>query len=432
MVNRFILAFKERWNSANGSLQLSQLLRAGIIFIMTILTARLCSTKLEMSKIETIILTFSSLSFFWVSGFINTYLPEQKRNPESADNALKNLLFIFGICGALVAQIVLYPLIKGNSYLIFPTFLLYQLSFSIDYFLFAKGRLKLLKEYAISNFIISILVFFIVLKQYPNVEGFLYGLFGVSFLRIIFYLITIKLPFDLKSRALHDSILFFKRSWTYLLVMLLNGIFLYSDSWIVKSFCLPSVFLIYRYGGREIPIVQILSNATSNHQSRVVISKDNEIIKKELVQENIRLQWLCFPLAIIFCLFSSNLFKFLYGNVLLDAAPIFSIYTLTTIPRMIQPQGILLGLGHQNAMLRISAIEVLFNIAADFILLYFFGIYGIAFASFLAYSLEKLLQVYYLNKHEQIELSQYVQIKLFMVFSICLVVGLVLRLSVFR
>jgi len=61
----------------------------------------------------------------------------------------------------------------------------------------------------------------------------------------------------------------------------------------------------------------------------------------------------------------------------------------------------------------------------------FYGIAGIAFATFLAFYLSKIFLVFYTQKTLGIKLSEYLNLKTYLIFTSLLYIAFVLELSIF-
>jgi Na+-driven multidrug efflux pump len=101
----------------------------------------------------------------------------------------------------------------------------------------------------------------------------------------------------------------------------------------------------------------------------------------------------------------------------LASAPIFNIYLLIVVSRLLFPQTILLSLQKNSIIFRATLIEWVANIALDGFFLYFFGMKGIAFATVIAYLIEKAILAYYCNK-EGFRFADYVPVKAWILYSL--------------
>ena len=100
-----------------------------------------------------------------------------------------------------------------------------------------------------------------------------------------------------------------------------------------------------------------------------------------------------FPLSGILLLLSGPVFELAFGPDFSSAVPIFDIYLLLVIPRLLFPQSILRGLGLTRYMAVSAGIELALNVGLSILGLIWWGIEGIAMATVVAFMVEKIILV---------------------------------------
>ena len=97
----------------------------------------------------------------------------------------------------------------------------------------------------------------------------------------------------------------------------------------------------------------------------------------------------------------------------------FNIYLLLLIPRLIFPQSVLIAGGQTRVQLYISIAEFVVNITSSLLLMQVMGLAGIAFGTVIAFVLEKLCMVFYLQ-HQGIQPGSYIPLNWLMLYSFLL------------
>ena len=122
-------------------------------------------------------------------------------------------------------------------------------------------------------------------------------------------------------------------------------------------------------------------------------------------------------LTAILLLISKPLFPILFNPDFAASATIFNIYLLLVISRLMMPQTILNGLKITTPIMGASFFELVVNVALSLIFVQFWGLPGIAFATFLAYLFEKVILSVVVRQRLGFRLSDYLPIGLFYIYS---------------
>lgn len=306
---------------------------------------------------------------------------------------------------------------------------IFSLFNSVSYnteFLFARsGRNRALLWYAIANAALYVLCFALLyLPGEAALSVLLKALAGLGILRGAFSLI-ISLGHDSEKayrQSRKDILLFISLASPLILATLIAGSMGHVDSLLVKFFYKndPDVFVIFQYGAREFPLVALMANSFSAVMAGVLVKNNcSASAKKELQAGSTRLMHLLFPASIAIMILAPTLFESVYGSRFFPAAEIFIIYLLLSIPRLIFPQTLMTAMQRNRLLLSVSAIEWVINLVLSIVLLNFFGIKGIAFATFIAYLFDKVALMVLLNRRN-IPPAAYTQIGVWLVYSLLL------------
>ena len=219
--------------------------------------------------------------------------------------------------------------------------------------------------------------------------------------------------------------LFLKKISPYILSLIIGGSMAYIDSIFISHYYSNADFAIYRYGARELFFVTLMANAFSNAMSAELSTHHNNGNIAEgiasIKNRSTRLMHLLFPVTILLLLGSKYIFPLVFTAQFSASVPIFNIYLLLIISRLIFPQTVLLGIQKNKVLFRATAIEWVSNIILDAVFILFFmqfghGMEGVAFATVLAYLLEKIILAWYCGK-EGISFASYVPVKEWVLYS---------------
>jgi O-antigen/teichoic acid export membrane protein len=201
----------------------------------------------------------------------------------------------------------------------------------------------------------------------------------------------------------------------------------YIDKILVTNFFGIDGLAIYESGAKEFPLVTALVGAIASALIADVASN----LKDGLEQIKSRTKKIMLPLfasSAILMFLSPYLFPIVFNAAFKDAALIFNIYLLILSSRILLPQTVLIGLNKTEIILYVSIIEITFNLTLSLIFLYFFGMAGIAFASVIAFMIERLLLIYYNQKKYNIRLSQYCDVRAYSLYTLFLIGSFVLSM----
>ena len=404
-------------------MQAFQLLRQGSVIIGAILLPNLGVEQEIIGHFEQLLYIGYSLSFFWVAGLVQGLL-----SSFSDYNAVDRQRFLFSAYGlltgisCLVALILLaYPNLvfslftKGqplpyyNIFIVYlflntPTFLLENI------FLLRKDYSKIY-YYGIFSF-----VTYLVALVLPVILGysFWYVLFGLSIAALFKHIYLLVLVSRAGASQLNRSLL---KNWLVLSLpliayTLLGGLMQTFDGWIINYWYAgdPERFAIFRYGARELPLVLALTAAFGS----AILPEIRENKEKSLASiklKSLRLFHLLFPVSILLLAFSDYWFPAVFTNAFRESVILFDIYLLIVSSRVIFSRTILVGLQDNQMVLWISLTELLINIGLSFYFIQIWGLAGVAAATLVAFSVEKLFLCLYLGYRHGIPVRSYTDLR---------------------
>lgn len=383
-----------------SSLQLFQLIRYGTFILIGIGFAKLGVSLSQIGSFETFILLNGLLSFFWVSGIINTLLAAYPKQSEEEKGVLLfntfALLVLLSATGAVLLYLLAGHLFSflhktGNSSLIQAAavyLLLNTPSFISEYILYLKGKKQPLILYAVANSFLTIVAALLPVVLGYEIVYSLYLLIASATAKLLFTGALLKqytLPvFNFKLQTSN-----FKLALPLMLSFLVSGSAEYIDGVIVKWKFDDMFFAIYRYGAKELPVLLIVSNTLST-ALLPAISTDLQKGIEQLKAKSLQLMHWFFPLTIVLLLTSPWLYKLVFSESFAYSALIFNIYLLLVIPRVLFPQTILTARGQTKFLLVSAILEMIINVSLSIYLAERMGLYGVAVGTLVAYSFDKL------------------------------------------
>ncbi len=428
------------------ALQFFQIFRFGILFLISVIFTK---TKLNIGEIgvyETFILIAGSVSFFWMGGMLQSLLSNFNNNKFFKSNEKSPLLFnvfILFVLFSLFSAILVFSLqpVIANIFSLsgdkipYMKILFMYLVFSgpanlIEYIYLLKNQSARIVIYGISTFTVQLFCVTVpVLLGYDLGYG-LYGLVFINMIRFIWLSILIYKysEFKLSIDYIKD---YLKLSLPLILSMLLSGSANYIDGFIISFRFSEASFAIFRYGARELPFIILLTNAFGNAMTPKIADIENRANSmKELKDGTLRLMHYLYPTAILFILTSKYLYPIVFNPQFLESATIFNIYILIILTRFVFARIILIGIQKTNIILYSSLIEIILNVCLSLILINYYGIVGVAYATVIAYAIEKMFLVIVLKYKYNINLREYLNIKTYIIYSIALLISFVVNLVI--
>ena len=394
----------------------------------------------DIGDYELLLFIASAISFFWVTGIIQSLLPlfnnsdsypfrkEQatKKSPEIF-NSFVLLLFL----SALIALLGFFlkdtiHVYKGGERLPYSNLLLLYILLSnpvclIEYIYLLYNKPVHILYYGIITFTLQVL--FVV---YPVMIGLglitgIWGLLLITAIRFVWLIILIR-----KYAVIKFSWSFIKEHLnlaTPLIVSsLLSGSAQYIDGSLVSAKFPPENFALFRFGAKEMPLLVTLAVGLNNamlsqFNSSQKLKNSLDILKKK----SLRLMHILFPISILLLFFSNDIFPFMFTTRFSHSADVFMVYLLLFMSRLIFPQTILIGLKKTKIVMIASILEIIFNIGLTLIMIPIYGIVGVALATVIIYLLEKILLILYNYYKLGIKPVEYISLKWYFAYSIILV-----------
>ena len=415
-----------------SALQIFQLIRFSTLILIGIVFAKLGIATSEIGQYETFLFLAGAVSFFWLNGLIQGFLPASGNQQSSGKtNSLFNVFYLLVAFSVLTVLFVFLfersvsGHILKSSEIPFLNYLLVYLLISspaslVEYIYLVRKQGKAMLVYGVVSYAALFLLVVLPPLLGSGIEYSMAGLVIHSVFRMVWLLILLfkfsNPEFDFAFIRNH-----LKSSYPLIFSMLLSGSGQYIDGFIITSYFDDATFAVFRFGAREFPLVLLLANAFSS--SMLPGFSDRSELKPNLerIRQNAQKLglWL-FPLSGVMMLLSHWAFPVVFNANFSGSATIFNIYLLLIVSRLLFPQTILIGLQKTREIMWASFLEIVVNVALSLWFVQLFGLPGVAYGTVCAYLFEKLFLMVLVKKNFDIHPSEYLNVKQHVLYSLIL------------
>jgi O-antigen/teichoic acid export membrane protein len=395
----------------------------------------------QLGYYEVIIFVVTSVSFFWSIGMKNALLSYCPSMPEVDKPVLlatvfwiltgfsllvSVLFFIFD--GYLVQLFTSFDFVPAMEYGALYLFVSVPLVL-IENVLYLRGDARSLMKY--SHWSHAVMLFFVGLAAILSAEltSFFIALILWSFIRWVYFLIFVfQGQWQLWSRKLAIAFILF--SLPIIFNVFLGSVMDMIDGLFVMHYFDESFFPVFRYGAREMPFSTLLFSSLSAAMIPLLIK--NGMSSKEVKVRVTRLMHFVFPVAILLMLLSPFIFPMVYNAEFKQSAFIFNIYLLILTSRVLLPQAYNFALHQHKVIVWTSILEIIVNVLLSFWWVQYWGVYGLAMATVVAYFIQKILLVLYNSRINHIPLRQYLPIKWYVIYVSFMVVAFLISNLIYQ
>ncbi|MBL7972069.1 MAG: polysaccharide biosynthesis C-terminal domain-containing protein [Prolixibacteraceae bacterium] len=415
-----------------SALQIFQLIRFSTLVLIGVVFTRSGLSATEIGQYETFLFLAGAVSFFWLNGLIQAFLPSVgELSVSDKSSALFNVFGLLAGFSLLTAGFVLLfensvsgYLLNGSGIPFLKYLLIYLLVSSpaslVEYIYLVRKQGRLMLIYGTVSFMLMFLLVVLPAVWGLDIQYCVAGLVVSSAFRLIWLLVLLfrnSIPvFDPEFILKH-----LKNAWPLIFSMLLSGSSQYIDGFIITSRFDEATFAVFRFGAREFPLVLILANAFSMSMLSDFSGQLNLKVNLEQIRTNSEKlgRWL-FPLSGGMMLVSHWAFPRIFNTSFAESATIFNIYLLLIVSRLLFPQTILIGLRKNQVIMWASFFEVVVNVTLSLLFMQFWGIAGVACGTVCAYIFEKLLLAGVVHKNYGCRISDYLNVKQHLLYSLLL------------
>ena len=430
-----------------SGLQLFQLMRPVVFLIISIVFTKSHLTRAEIGQWEMFMFIGGLMTFFWVTGIIQSLLPLYHRNktyrkigdngtPKSPEifNAFLLLCFfslLFFILGHSLKNNFSVFHLSGNVPFI-NLLLLYILLSSpvclIEYIYLLNNRSYRIFQYGLITFTAQMILIITPIILGRDIIWSIWGLLGITGIRWIWLLILLRRYTEMKI-----SVKFMKEHLylgaPLILTSLISGSAQYTDGVIISAvYRDPAMFAWFRYGAKEFPLVLMLASGLSN--AMLPEFSTRERMKESLAKIRVmskRLMNLLFPIVMLIMLFTRWLYPRMFNPEFQKSADIFLIYSLLIIPRLVFPQTVIVGRKKTHITLFAAILELVINIPLSLLMIKWgYDIIGVALSTFIVYTIGKIFLAGYLWIKMNIKPSDYIPVRLYAFYSVVIAILFIL------
>ena len=415
-----------------------QLMKPVVFLIISIVFTKSHLTRADIGKWEMFMFIAGLVTFFWVTGIIQSLLPLYHRNKtfrKIGDNGSEKSPEIFNafllLCFFSLIVFAFGHAYKGNFSvfkfsgnvpflnLLFLYILLSSPVCLVEYIYLLNNRSHRIFQYGLYTFMIQSVVVILPVVLGKDIIWAIYGLLAITGVRWIWLIILLR-------RYAEMTVSWeFMKEHLYLgapliLTSLISGSAQYTDGIIISAvYRDPAMFAWFRYGAKEFPLVLMLANGLSNAMLSEFSTREKmrESLAKIKVKSK-RLMHLLFPLTIVIMLSTRWLYPRMFNPDFQKSADIFLVYSLLIIPRLVFPQTIIVGRKKTHISLIAAILELIINIFLSFFMISKgYNLVGVALATFIAYLFGKAFLVGYCWNKMNIKPSEYIPVKLYLIYS---------------
>jgi O-antigen/teichoic acid export membrane protein len=418
-----------------------------IFLIISIVFTKSKLTSQDIGQWEMFMFIAGLLTFFWVTGIIQSLLPLYHRNKtyrKVGDNGSAKspelfnaflLLCLFSLLFFILGQALKsnFSVFHNRGNVPFINLLLFYILFSspvclIEYIYLLNNRSYRIFQYGLYTFTAQLILIVLPLLFGKGILWSIYGLLAITFIRWIWLIILLRRYTEMKI-----SVEFMKEHLyvgaPLILTTLISGSAQYSDGVIISAvYRDPAMFAWFRYGAKEFPLVLMLANGLSS----ALLSEfsTRERMKESLAKlraKSKRLMHLLFPITMVMMLIARWLYPVMFRPEFHKSSGIFLVYSLLIIPRLVFPQTILVGRKKTHITLYAAILELVVNIPLSLLMIRWgYGLVGVALSTFISYSINNLFMVIYVWIKMKIRPAEYIPLQVFALYSMLIGVLFVL------
>ncbi len=430
-----------------SGLQIFQLLKFFIFLVISIVFTKSHLTRADIGSFEMFMFIAGFLTFFWVTGIIQSLLPLYHRNRtyrKLGDNGTGKSPEIFNafilLCLFSLLIYIFGQSIK-NSFSVFHftgnvpflnLLLLYILLSSpvclIEYIYLLNNRAYRIFQYGLYTFLAQLFFVLVPVILGKDIIWAIYGLLAITGIRWIWLIILLRRYTEMKISPE------FMKEHIYLaapliLTTLISGSGQYIDGIIVSAvYHDPGYFAWFRYGAKEFPLTLMLATGLSNAMlpEFSTRSRMRESLAK-IKAKSKRLMHLLFPLTMLIMLFARWFYPRVFNADFTRSADVFLVYAALIIPRLVFPTTILVGRKKTTVTMIAALLELAINIPLSlFMIKWGYNIVGVVLSTFIAFTLGRIFLIGYLWVAMKIKPTEYIPVKVYAVYCTLLTVLFIL------
>lgn len=410
--------------------QAHQVVRQIVTFSLAVLLAKSVLGLREIGIYEQLFFLGHLLTFFWLDslfkGFMAQYpfLEAAHRNPflRHAAGLMIGLTLLMLAFSFVYAAWLIDTFTGGGIPLrywwIFAGFvLIYQVSQFTEYIYLVWKHPRGLRSWMLFSHIGMLLFVAVPLFTIGTLAAVLWGLCGYGLLRLLWFLILAKPILWPESAILKHLRSWLSVTWPLAVYSLFAGAVWVIDGWIINThYEDPGYFALYRYGARELPFSNILA-ATLGTVFIQYIAETGSTSFPELKHRIRRMAHVFFPVTILLMMLTEPLYEWVFSTHFAESAPVFRIYLFILVSRLVITSPLFTAYKHTRPIMWIGFLELIINAGLSLWWVNLWGISGVAWATIVAFTFEKVAHLWWLHKRLGIQPGDFVPIREILIYS---------------
>lgn len=438
---------KLRFMDNISGLQLFQLMKPVIFLIISIIFTKSHLTRAEIGSFEMFMFIAGFVTFFWVTGIIQSLLPLYHRNKtfrQIGENHVQKSPEIFNAF-LLLSFFSLITFAFGHSikgsFSVFHVsgnvpylnlILLYVVLGSpvclIEYIYLLNNRAYRIFQYGLYTYGAQLILIILPVILGKDIIWSIYGLLAVTGIRWIWLIILLR-----RYSVIKISPEFMKEhlylAAPLIITTLISGSGQYIDGIIVSVvYRDPGQFAWFRYGAKEFPLVLMLANGLSS--AMLPEFSTRTLMREALTKIKLKskkLMHLLFPITMVIMLFARWFYPRIFNPDFQRSADVFLVYSGMIIPRLVFPQTILVGRKKTMVTLVAALIELAINIPLSLLMIKWgYNIVGVVISTFVSFTIGKMFLIGYVWVKMKIKPTEYIPLKIYALYTFLLIVLFVL------
>ncbi len=393
----------------------------------------------DIGQYEQLLFLGYILTFFWLQGLIQGFVAsyskgDQKDDRQHIEQVAGGLLILIGGGLGIVSWLLAGPfsalftgsVVRPDMWHLFALFFIpTQVSSLVEHVYLLREEKKGLFAWTLYTSLGMVIALILPVWWFGTLQAGIWGLIFYATLRMAWMVLLIR-PKLLLGKSLHVL-----NEWGRLSIPLIGyamagGATVIVDGWIINHHYHDArVFAIFRYGARELPFSLALASGVGTAAIALLATNWSA----GLIDLKIRVTRLChilFPITLVCIATSHWWFTKIFSSDFAGSAHIFNIYLMILISRVIMTSPLLTAKRHTTAILTIGLLELLVNIILSLIFVQYWGIAGVAWATVIAYTFEKLANMYFIHRTYNLAPSSYVPTRLVIGYSALMILVYIL------
>ena len=406
--------------------QLAQAARQGALIVVALALPRLGLDRAQIGEWETLLYVGYLLGFGWLTGLLQSYLVSVRTTRPGAVLAFSRwttaavtgvALGLLGLA-ALFHQPLFAALQLGDPPVGWSFFFLFLLTqwpgLFFEQVLAVRGRGNWLVGYGLVSAALFTAAILLPLYYGGTLADALRVLAGYALVKGLFILGWLALD---RVPATEDNPAFSPRAelkawgktgFPLVLYASVAAVVTAFDPWFVNYWYGgdEAVFAVYRYGARELPFV----GAVTNGAMVVVLPRLAESLPAGLdllKAASRRLYHLLFGGAILLMATSPWWWVPVFTADFADSLPLFRAFLFLLVTRLLFPVPVLTALGHTRLLVVFPLFELALNVVLSVVLVRYWGLVGVVWATVFVYLLDKIWLMLYLKHRTGIGPGRY-------------------------